>query len=100
MQKSGKYPQPCDSPPHVQVVKNLLVNETYVLYQCGTNAPSTNSLPVGAKMFSMPLTSVAVLETVPIAFLVSQSPLLEFSPSSFSSLPVSLSALRPGLFQL
>ena len=54
----------------LQIVRNLLVNETYVLYQCGTQAPSSNALPAGSKVFSIPLTSVAVLETVPIAFLV------------------------------
>lgn len=55
---------------YVQIVRNLLVNETYVLYQCGTTPPSTNSVPAGAKLFAIPLTSVAVLETVPIAYLV------------------------------
>lgn len=55
----------------MQVVKNSLVNETYVLYQCGTPMPSPNSLPAGAKMFSVPLNSVAALETIPVAFLVS-----------------------------
>ena len=55
----------------VQVVTNLHVNETYILYQCGTDRPSADMVPAGSKFFEIPLTSVTVLETVPYAYLVS-----------------------------
>ena len=54
----------------VQVVQNNLLNDTYVLYQCGTAPPSLSQFPAGTKLFSIPLTSVSALETVPVAFLV------------------------------
>lgn len=56
----------------LQIVRNTLVNETYVLYQCGLQPPPTASLPEGSKLFSVPLDSTAVIETVPLAFLVSR----------------------------
>ncbi|KAK9815192.1 hypothetical protein WJX73_010478 [Symbiochloris irregularis] len=52
-----------------KIVRNTIVNETYVLYQCGLQPPSTDSLPEGSKLFSVPLDSTAVVETVPLAFL-------------------------------
>ena len=57
-------------PAYAQIVTNSQVNETYVLYQCGLTAPNNALLPPGAKVFSIPLTSVAVGDTVPLAFLV------------------------------
>lgn len=54
----------------LQVVTNLYVNETYVLYQCGTARPSADMVPTGSKFFEIPLTSVSVIETVPYAYLV------------------------------
>lgn len=54
----------------LQVVSNLFVNETYVLYQCGTTPPSSEIVPAGAKFFQIPLTSISVIETVPYAYLV------------------------------
>ena len=56
-----------------QVVTNLYANETYVLYQCGGTRPSANAV-AGAKVFSIPLTSVSVPDTVPYAFLVRRQP--------------------------
>lgn len=55
--------------PRPQVVNNTLAGEVYVLTQCGAPAPALTSLPPGARVFSIPLTSVAVPETVPYAFL-------------------------------
>ena len=55
----------------VQIVTNSQVNETYVLYQCGLAAPNNAALPPGSKVFSIPLTSVAIGDTVPLAFIVS-----------------------------
>ena len=55
----------------LQVVSNLFVNETYVLYQCGTTPPTLDVVPAGAKFFEIPLTSISVIETVPYAYLVS-----------------------------
>lgn len=69
-----------------QIVTNLFVNETYVLYQCGTPLPSADLVPVGSKFFEIPLTSVTVLETVPYAYLVSFPSL---SPCSTSFLLMS-----------
>ena len=45
---------------HYKVVHNLRANEKYVLYQCGTPAPSGYD---GYKMFSIPLSKVAVEDT-------------------------------------
>ena len=42
---------------HYKVVHNMQANEKYVLYQCGTPAPSGYD---GYKMFSIPLSKVAV----------------------------------------
>ena len=55
---------------YLQVVSNTLVNETYVLVQCGTSSPAADSLPLGAKTFQIPLVSVMAVDTVPLAFLV------------------------------
>ena len=55
----------------MQIVTNSEVNETYVLYQCGLAAPNNAVLPAGSKVFSIPLTSVAIGDTVPLAFIVS-----------------------------
>ena len=52
-----------------QTVTNTLVNNTYLLYQCGTLPPAgLNGAP---NAFQIPLTSVSVPDTVPYAFLVS-----------------------------
>lgn len=56
---------PCRSP---QAVSNTLVNDTYLLYQCGTTPPAVQN---GGNLFEIPLTSVSVPDTVPYAFLVS-----------------------------
>ena len=52
-----------------QAVSNTLVNDTYLLYQCGTAPPVVAN---GGNLFEIPLTSVSVPDTVPYAFLVSQ----------------------------
>ncbi len=57
----------------LQIVTNLYVNETYVLYQCGTTAPDADVVPAGSKFFEIPLTSVTVVETIPYAYLVRPS---------------------------
>lgn len=69
---------------HLQIVTNLYVNETYVLYQCGTTAPDADRVPAGSKFFEIPLTSVTVVETIPYAYLV--------RPSSSAVIPTSFSA--------
>jgi len=57
----------------LQRVTNLYVNETYVLYQCGTTPPGADMVPAGSKFFQIPLTSVTVVETIPYAYLVGPS---------------------------
>lgn len=52
-----------------KVVSNHIANETYVLYQCETPAPSANLFPNGTKFFKIPLVSISAPETVPFAFL-------------------------------
>lgn len=52
-----------------KVVSNHIANETYVLYQCETPAPSANLFPVDTKFFKIPLVSISAPETVPFAFL-------------------------------
>ena len=53
-----------------KVAENKLADESYVLYQCGTDKPdvSATGVPKGAKFFEIPLTSLSVPETVPYAF--------------------------------
>lgn len=58
----------------MQVVTNLYVNETYILYQCGTTPPTIDLVPAGSKFFEIPLTSVTVLDDTPYAYLVSFIP--------------------------
>lgn len=52
-----------------KIVTNEIANETYVLYQCGSNPPPADAIPEGAKVFQIPLTSISAPETVPYAFL-------------------------------
>lgn len=52
-----------------KVVTNNIVNETYVLYQCGAQLPTTSQFPKGTKFFEIPLTKVSAPETVPYAFI-------------------------------
>ncbi|KAL3130726.1 hypothetical protein ABBQ38_000073 [Trebouxia sp. C0009 RCD-2024] len=52
-----------------KVVTNLYVNETYILYQCGTARPTIDVVPAGSKFFEIPLTSVTVLDDTPYAYL-------------------------------
>ena len=54
----------------LQIVTNLYVDETYILYQCGTAPPAADLVPSGSKFFEIPLTSVALVETIPFAYLV------------------------------
>jgi len=46
---------------------NLVTNEVYILYQCGTPKPS---VPAGARAFEIPLRSVSVPDTTALAFMV------------------------------
>lgn len=48
---------------------NSLVNDTYLLYQCGTARPAGEN--DASNVFQIPLTSVSVPDTIPYAFLVS-----------------------------
>jgi hypothetical protein len=50
----------------------MCARETYVRYRGGGTRPSANAV-AGAKVFSIPLTSVSVPDTVPYAFLVRQT---------------------------
>lgn len=63
--------------PKQQVVKNNRAGETYLLYQCGTPNPQTANteldLPAAAKVFEIPLVSVAVTDSNAAAFLVRAS---------------------------
>lgn len=47
---------------------NLVANETYVLYQCGTTKPDASAFPA-AKFFSIPLSSVSSPDSTSAAFL-------------------------------
>ncbi|GAX81260.1 hypothetical protein CEUSTIGMA_g8692.t1 [Chlamydomonas eustigma] len=51
-----------------KVVTNTQVNETYVLYQCGTQPPSSSSFSTPVKFFSIPLTSSYIPDTTSAAF--------------------------------
>ncbi|KAJ9531311.1 hypothetical protein QJQ45_006761 [Haematococcus lacustris] len=53
----------------VVVNRRQSANETYVLYQCGTQPPPPSAVPAGAKFFSVPLSSVSVDETTVVAFM-------------------------------
>lgn len=52
-----------------KLVRNSIVNETYVLVQCGAPPPPAAALPAGAKVFEVPLSAVSVPGTVPLAFM-------------------------------
>lgn len=52
-----------------KIVKNSIANQTYVLLQCGAPEPRLDTIPPGATVFQVPLTSVSVPDTVPYAFL-------------------------------
>ena len=64
-----------------QIVSNAVAGEEYLLYQCGTAKPAVNV--VGGKVFQIPLTRVAVPDTVPYAFLVRPMPPLCWPISGF-----------------
>mmetsp|Transcript_5462 Transcript_5462/g.15217 ORF Transcript_5462/g.15217 Transcript_5462/m.15217 type:complete len:1142 (+) Transcript_5462:194-3619(+) len=77
-----------------KVLRNLRMGETYVLYQCGTDAPIGQELEEALqkagheadapyKLFSIPLRSVAVTDTVSLAMLedLGLQPRVEFLPS-------------------
>ena len=51
-----------------KVVDNLRVNETYVLYQCGTTPPEISDGP-SIKLFEIPLSSVALPDVTASSFL-------------------------------
>ncbi|CAG8567226.1 5041_t:CDS:2 [Ambispora gerdemannii] len=46
-----------------KLLTNTFTNETFALYQCGTPKPPAAALPAGAKLFSVPVKTVAVLDT-------------------------------------
>lgn len=52
-----------------KVATNLVANETYVLYQCGTPKPDASAFPAGVKFFSIPLSSVSSPDSTSGAFL-------------------------------
>lgn len=54
--------------PAYKEVTNTAVNETYILYQCGGTPPS-GQVTAGKRVFSIPLSSLMVPDTVPNAFL-------------------------------
>ncbi len=45
-------------------------NETYVLYQCGTQPPPASQFSTPVKFFEIPLAGVSVPDTTSAAFLV------------------------------
>lgn len=52
-----------------KVVENLRVNESYVLYQCGTKPPDLSDYPPNVKLFEIPLTSIALYDVTSSSFL-------------------------------
>ncbi|KAG9289830.1 hypothetical protein G9A89_015410 [Geosiphon pyriformis] len=52
-----------------KLLTNNYTKETFALYQCGTPPPSAAVLPVGTKLFSVPVKSVAVLDTTSNSYL-------------------------------
>eukprot|EP00210_Caulerpa_lentillifera_P000223 g217.t1 len=50
-------------------VENLRVNETYLLYQCGTPVPNLRQFPENVKVFEIPLSSVALDDVTSSSFL-------------------------------
>ncbi|ORX58066.1 hypothetical protein DM01DRAFT_1318768 [Hesseltinella vesiculosa] len=45
------------------------LNATYALYQCGTPAPAAANLPNGTEIYSVPVSSAAVLSTTVVPYL-------------------------------
>lgn len=69
--------------PSAQVVTRVPSNDTYVLYQCGTVAPTPGvsaGVPLVATTFSIPLQTIAVPDTTVLGFLVGGR--LKLSPLS------------------
>ncbi|CAG8461848.1 2187_t:CDS:2 [Paraglomus occultum] len=54
---------------YYKLVTNKYTNETFALYQCGTQAPPATAIPAGTKVFQVPAQNVAVLGTSSVAFL-------------------------------
>eukprot|EP00798_Chlamydomonas_sp_ICE-L_P006790 gene6790-30755_t len=52
-----------------KIVNNTATSEVYVLYQCGSVAPSAEEVPEGAKVFAIPLAGVSVPDSTALAFL-------------------------------
>jgi len=52
------------------VVTNIQADETYVLFQCGTQPPASSQFGFPVKFFEIPLTSVSVPDTTASAFMV------------------------------
>lgn len=52
----------------LQVVENLVVNEVYVLYHCGTPRPT--QIPAGAKLMEIPLRSVSADDSSALEYMV------------------------------
>lgn len=53
-----------------KIVDNLKINETYVLYSCGTKKPNLKDLKLEhAKLFEIPLTSVSLYDGTSAGFM-------------------------------
>eukprot|EP00798_Chlamydomonas_sp_ICE-L_P007746 gene7746-921_t len=52
-----------------KIVNNTATGEVYVLYQCGSVAPSAAEVPEGAKVFAIPLAGVSVPDATALAFI-------------------------------
>ncbi|CAG8578465.1 8636_t:CDS:2 [Paraglomus brasilianum] len=52
-----------------KLVTNKFTNETFALYQCGTQVPPATAIPAGTKVFEVPVKKMAVLGTSSVAYL-------------------------------
>lgn len=77
-----------------KVVRNFKSNETFVLYLCGTPKPDISAiedvaLPKSAKMFEIPVKTIATAETVSVNFLehLDLEDKIVFGPLFYTSSP-------------
>ncbi|KXS10364.1 hypothetical protein M427DRAFT_62553 [Gonapodya prolifera JEL478] len=52
-----------------KIISNILLNQTYILYQCNTPVPAATNFPPGAKFFSVPAQTVGATHQSVIRFL-------------------------------
>jgi len=82
---------------HFKIVEVVPTNEKFILYQCGTSAPSSADYP-GYKMFQVPIKKAAVLDTTLLTYLelLGKASSIKYAPSSYVTSPCIQKAMADG----